>query len=280
MQKLWKRFRRRWLMNHADVHLISFPKCGRTWLVLMLSKAIELHHGVVIDNPLKLRRYTRRVEGLPMMLQHHDGGPEFKRIEELEQDKSFYAGSKVVFLVRDPRDVTVSAYYQKTKRNINFSGTLKEYVYEPVGSIRTNIAFYNVWARNRHVPRDFLLITYEDLHRDAVAELRRLVRFVGLDDVSNATLSAAVDACSFENMRRMESTNALRSGRLAPRDADDEQTYKTREGRIGGFRDYLDTEEIRHIDELIDETLDDDYWFYKSGTLNRPQCPTSSGSKR
>lgn len=263
MQKYWKQIRRHWLMRNADVHIVSFPKCGRTWLVLMVSKAIELHYGVTLENSLKLRRYRGKVRGLPLILQHHDGGPEFKRVDELERDKNFYAGRRVLFLVRDPRDVTVSAYYQKTKRNINYQGTLQQYVHEPVGSIETNVAFYNIWARNRKVPTEFMLMTYEDLHRDAVAELRRATDFIGLHGIETATLEAAVDACSFDNMRKLESSNALGSGRLAPRDASDESTYKTREGRVGGYVDYLDPPEIEYMDRLIQNELDDDYYFYK-----------------
>src|SRR5690625_738019 len=194
LQTLWKERRRRWLMENADVHLISFPKCGRTWLVLMISKALELHYGVRIDNPLKLRRYCRKVRGLPLILQHHDKGPEFQRVEELERDKSHYAKQKVIFLVRDPRDVTVAAYFQKTKRNINFAGSLKEYVYEPVGSIATNIEFYNIWARNRSVPKDVLLVAYEDVHADAVSELRRVIEFRRLRDITDGTPESAVEA--------------------------------------------------------------------------------------
>lgn len=263
IQKYWKRLRRQWLMHRADVHIVSFPKCGRTWLVLMLAQVIERHHGVQINNPLKLRRYRSRVPGLPLILQHHDGGPEFQPVEALNTDKSYYRGRRVVFLVRDPRDVTLSAYYQKTKRNINFDGTLQDYVYEPVGSIATNIAFYNIWAENRQVPADFLLMTYEDLHVDPARELRRLVDFVGIRDVSDQTISSAVEACSFENMRRLETTNALGSGRLAPRDPADESTYKTRSGKIGGYAEAFDPAEIEYMDRLIADRLDDTYADYK-----------------
>nr|WP_301289179.1 sulfotransferase domain-containing protein [Natronocella acetinitrilica] len=252
-------------MRNADVHIVSFPKCGRTWLCLMIAKALEYHYGVTVNRPLKLRRFRQKVPGLPLILQHHDGGPEFQRAEALERDKSLYAGKKVIFLVRDPRDVTVSAYFQKTKRNINFEGSIEEYVYHPVGSIETNIAFYNIWAENRAVPSEFLLMTYEDLHEDAVRELRRAFELLGVDDISDETLQRAADECSFDNMRKMEATNALGSGRLAPRDAKDETTYKTREGRAGGYVKHLKPKEIAHIDKLIDERLDDLYGVYKRG---------------
>lgn len=262
IQRIWKRQRRKWLMRAADVHVISFPKSGRTWLVLMMARIIEFQYGVSIDNPLKLRRYRRKVPGLPLILQHHDGGPEFLAPDDLPRDKSWYAGRKVIFLVRDPRDVTVSAYYQKTKRNINYAGTLSDYVYEAVGSIRTNIEFYNIWAENRDVPDDFLLIKYEDLHSDCHNQLRSVVEFIGLRGVTDDVISRAIEACSFDNMRKLESSNALGNPRLAPRDATDASTYKTRQGRVGSYTSELGSKEIAYMDELIDASLNEAYAFY------------------
>jgi len=262
--RAYKKLRRKWLMHKAEVHIVSFPKCGRTWLCLMLGKALEHHYGLQVKNPLKLRHFKKKVKDLPLIMQHHDGGPEFKRPEELERDKSFYSDRKVIFLVRDPRDVTVSAYYQKTKRNYNFQGSLKEYVYHPVGSIESNIEFYNIWADQSHVPKDFLLLTYEDMHADAEKELEKALRFVGLNEISSEDISYAVEECRFENMRRIEASNALQSKNLAPRNPQDEKTYKTREGVVGGHRKYLDSEDMEYIDRLIDKNLDDKYEFYKT----------------
>ena len=265
IQRWYQRHRREWLRRHADVHIISFPKCGRTWLVLMIARVIERHYGITVSDPLKLRLFRKKLRSLPLILQHHDGGPEFLRVDELEQDKSRYSGAKVIFLVRDPRDVTISAYFQKTRRNNDFSGTINEYLHQPVGSIDTNVEFYNIWARNRSVPRDFLLLAYEDMHEDVVRELRRVVEFLGVSGVPDTVLREAADSCSFENMRRMEADNALGSKRLAPRDAADETTYKTREGRVGGYVRHLHPAQITYMDDLIAERLDPLYARYWPG---------------
>lgn len=252
----WHRVRRWWLYRRASAHIVSFPKCGRTWLVLLLAKTIEYHYGVTVKNPLKLRRFAGRVPDVPLILQHHDGGPEFLRPEQLAHDKSSYAGKNVVLLVRDPRDVVVSSYFQKTKRNINYQGTLDDYVYESVGSLDAILSFYNIWAKNRHVPADFLLMTYEDMQTDTKCELRRLVEFLGLAGIPDETLWQAVEFCRFDNMRQLEASNSYKTGALSARDPTDETTYKTREGRIGGFRDKLGQAEIDYMDRRINETLD------------------------
>lgn len=259
LRRLVQAVRRRWRRHRADVHIISYPKCGRTWLVVLLSKALELHYGIRLRKPLRLRGYARPWRNIPYILQHHDGGPEFLLPEELEQDKSHYAGKKVVFMVRDPRDVLVSSYFQKTRRNANYEGQMEDYVRERRGSIETLVEFYNIWARNRDVPQDFLLLTYEDLHADTAGQLRRVLEFLGITGVSDDTIREAVEYGRFDNMRQLEATNAMGTSALSARDAADTESYKTRKGEVGGYREYLDGEDLRTVEQTIMERLDP--WF-------------------
>jgi Sulfotransferase domain len=46
----------------------------------------------------------------------------------LETDKSRYRGTKVLYLIRDPRDVVVSCFFQATRRKKLFRGTLSEFI--------------------------------------------------------------------------------------------------------------------------------------------------------
>lgn len=260
--------RRAWRRWRADVHLISYPKCGRTWLVLMIGRAIQQHYGLHNRNLLKLRAFVRPWRSIPYILQHHDGGPEFLLPEELPDDKSEYRGRKVIFMVRDPRDVLVSSYFQKTRRNLNYDGTLDEYVHERRGGIATITDFYNIWARNRDVPKDFLLVRYEDLHAAPASELRRVLDFCGLGHISDSVVEEAVDYARFDNMRKLESSNALGTSALAARDHQDEASYKTRKGEVGGYREHLDGAALEVINQVIEERLDKMYFDYihKSAT--------------
>lgn len=259
-----KRFRRWWRRWRADVHLVSYPKCGRTWLVLLIAEVLQSHYGIRKRNPLRLRNFHSRRLGIPYIHQHHDGGPEFLLPEELPHDKSFYAGRKVILLVRDPRDVFVSSYFQKTKRNYNYKGTLQEYLRERRGGIESIVTFYNIWADQRCLPEDFLLVTYEDLHADTVRELRRVLDFLGLDRTSEEALNNAVESCRFDRMRELETNNAYQTGALSARDSSDPETYKTREGQVGGYRRHLDPESMAEIDGFIDYHLDCFYARYRS----------------
>lgn len=265
-REVLKNARRDWRCWRAGHHLISYPKCGRTWLVLMIATAIQNEFGFRVKNPLRLRSLHSSSRGIPYIHQHHDGGPEFLFPEELKRDKTFYSRRKVVFLVRDPRDVLVSSYFQKAKRNYNYEGTFSEYVHERCGGIETIVEFYNIWAQNRAVPDDFLLVTYEDMHDAADQQLRRVLDFLDLPKISEEVVAGAVHACSFDNMRRWEADNVYGTGALSARDTADPSTYKTRRGQIGGYQEYLHGDDLAYVNRIIEERLDPFYQLYWSNT--------------
>jgi hypothetical protein len=243
--------------RRADVLLISYPKCGRTWLRMMISRALELHTGARESDPLATDVMRGADDpGLPRIRVSHDGSPHWKTPRAVRRSKRRYRSKKVLFLVRDPRDVVVSMYFERSRRERAYSKPLADFLHESRGSLDTIIEYYNVWYRARRVPRDFAIVRYEDMQADAVKELRRVLDFLGLPDVSDTHVRQAVEFGSFENMRALEETGAVRSGRLRPRDAGDVESFKTRRGKVGGYVDYLDAEQVAWIEERIARKLD------------------------
>ena len=160
------------------VYLISFPKTGRTWLSLMIGEVFELYFGLENTNILDLESLAKRKLGIPRIILTHDDAPHWKRPDELEESKNSYSHNKVIFLVRDPRDVIISLYFEKKKRLFSYLGrekrlyeayfederirpyqhNLSNYLSEEEGSFDTLLKYYNIFAKNRHVPRKFLLV--------------------------------------------------------------------------------------------------------------------------
>jgi hypothetical protein len=251
--KVWKRTRDKIARIHADVLMTSFPKCGRTWLRLMLGSALQRHFRVesrrlVLLEPLAAALHP----SIPDVLVEHDSHPFRKRSDQLDASKAHLADKRVILLVRDPRDVMVSAYFHKRKRRKRpYPGSISEYLREETGSLKTFIQYYNHWAAQRHVPRNFLLVRYEDLHAGSREQLRRVLDLVGVGDVSDGVIEDAVRFASFENMRAMETSDALGSSRLRPGRTDDETSYKTRQGAVGRYHQHLSSEDIRYIDERV-----------------------------
>src|SRR5262249_2098639 len=140
----------------------------------------------------------------------------------LSDDKRAYCDTKVIFLVRDVRDVIVSSYYEVTRRSLvyprepcRFDGTLSEFVRSPVSGARKVATLYEIWSRRRTVPKAFLLIRYEELHAAPAATLASVLRFMGAD-VGSRHLASAVAYASFVNMHELERTEAFDDPCLRP----------------------------------------------------------------
>ena len=263
--------------------LISFPKCGRTWLRLMVGRAIVNHFA--LEHPdlktlmLELEPLGELDPRVPYIKAVHDDAPQWKKADELTPTKERFSGKKVILLVRDPRDVVVSCFFEHKKRvapylkNLEtevsdykerlkpYEGDLNSYVYEEVGSLATVIKYYNIWAENRDLPSGLLLVRYEDLHQQTAAQLKRVLEFVGVTDVSQAVIDEAVQFASFNNMRKMEAENQFNSFKLRPTDPNDQESYKTRKGKIGGYLDYLDDPQIEYINSEIQQKLSEFYGY-------------------
>lgn len=243
-----------------EVYLISFPKCGRTWLSLMLAKSFATYLGVEVADILNLRQFSGLSAKIPVIKVDHDDGVHFKRPSELSATKVAYRGKKVVLLIRDMRDVAISCYFEYTRRrrqhgagfsSPSYEGDLSSFLRHDVGSVDTFIQFYNIWAENQGVPAGFLLVRYEDMRVAPAGELRRVLDFVGLVEISDGIVQQAVKYASFDRMHELEQSDAFGSPALSPGDKEDAESYKTRRGVVGGFVDYLTQADIDYLNTRI-----------------------------
>lgn len=257
------RLRVRSQARHCDVFLVSFPKAGRTWLRVLIGRSFQQHY----DLPRKamLRVTTARVSapGMPRILATHDDATQDKPYAYIVENKSAYRSRRVLFMVRDPRDVLISYYFQRTRRNQNpYKGSIGEFIREPNGGLETIISFYNAWAAQRHVPAGFHLVRYEDLRADTLTALRGVMSFVGAADISDKTLAEAIEYASFERVQERERTGAAKQKALRAWNPDDPESFKARRGKIGGYVDYLSPEEIAEVEGRL-QRLDPVYGYHE-----------------
>jgi len=255
------------IQQRTDYYGISYPKSGRTWVRFTLGTALCDHFNVQPHEPadvLEPWALARRDPRIPRLVFTHDDNAHLKRISELERSKSRYRRKNVVLLVRDPRDVVVSSYFQQTRRtqpHEAFRGTLSMFLRDQVHGLETIIEFMNIWAAARSIPRSFLLLRYEDFARDPRGELHRLVDFLGVPSVSDETIDAACRASTFENMQRLEAAGGL-GERLEPTDSSDAESFKVRRGEIGGHNAYLSDEDLAYANATMARL---DPWFRYTG---------------
>jgi len=248
--------------------VISFPKCGRTWVRFVLGTyALQANIG----DPLELVLATSRSSLLTTTEFSHDDYPMFKTADELECDKSAYINKKIIFLVRDPRDVLVSQYFHLSRRNnaiapdqLTYDGSISEFIRSPIGSLKSLVQFYNVWLFNSNMPKNFMLMTYEEITENPIIVFNEIVNFLDWPKLEKPTLSKSVELGQFGRMKELEKKNSLNNFRLRPPKNGDVEAYKVRRGVVGGYRKYLNSEDQAYIGNYLQKHLHDRLNCYKN----------------
>jgi len=257
----------------ADILLVSYPKSGRTWLRLMIGKAFALHFKLQDVDLLEIQNMRKRNAQIPWILVNHGGKPDDKTPDELFIDANIFRNKKVILLVRDIKDLVVSYYFELTLRipvlqdrpNARYEGDMASFLRSERGSVSTMIAFYNMWAENRGILADLLVIRYEDMNRAPREVLRRVLDFVGLAQIPDEAIAESVEFASFDNMRKMESEDVFKSSRLRAANPDEPESFKTRRGVVGGYTDYLTQDDIQYLNDRINTELSDFYGYRDNG---------------
>jgi Sulfotransferase domain len=258
---------RRWYNHYrSDVVLVSFPKSGRTWLRVLIGRALQQHYSANEEIIMKTSVICELDSRIPILSVSHDDFAQNKTPEEISSNKNKYKNKSVIFLVRDPRDVIVSLYFHKSFRrgeSKRYNGSISQFIRLKMGGMESMIKFYNVWAENHLLPEKFLLVRYEDMIQDSKKELERVFNFMGINWLSGETLNNAVQYGSFDNLQSIEASNKLSTTSLQTNNVDNHESFKVRKGKVGGYKDYLSAEDIDYIEELISKQLSDYFSFYK-----------------
>jgi len=250
-----KGFRERRELAPARVAIVSFPKSGRTWLRMLIGRALCDRFKLPESQVLDTFELTRAAGILPTIFTH-DGtsNTEGRHFRRLGRSKRAYRNKRVLLLCRDPRDTVISCYFEATKRKGVYSGTLSEFLRDPHYGIEKIVTFYERWEAARSVPEALLIVSYEGMHADPGKVLRETLAFMGATDVPERTISDAIEYGRFDNMRRMEQSGGLGEGsRLRPGDASDASSYKTRKGKVGGFAETLSPEDLAYANRVLAE---------------------------
>ena len=263
-------------LRKADCVIVTCPKSGRTWLRIMLSRLVQKRHGLPETAVIGTTAFHRANPSLPGIFFTHDSY--IGDYTGNRESKADYLGKRIVFLVRDPRDIAVSAYFQwkfrtdRQKRALHssfFEGrdlSVFDFAMHPKGSLIKNIDRMNSWHRAQDRLGEMLVVRYEDRRAEPEKWLARVADFTGYSG-SQEEIAEAVEFASLENMKKMEREGTFgdKSRRFSSGSQESSDAYKVRRGKIGGYRDYFTDEQLPEIDALVDSTLAIEY-----GYTNKP----------
>jgi len=256
LSQLFKRSSKNKPAEHAKTQnwVLSYPKSGRTWLRVMLGHVFTEHYGLSQDQIFDEKTMTQAAGLKPTDFSHDEtSNSEGRDLAQLTTEKTKYVGKDVMLLVRDPRDVVVSCYFQATRRKSRYEGDIHAFIRSSTHGIRKIIQYYTIWENNRAVPASFTLLKYEELHGQPLRSLQTALAFFGAANIPQKVLEDAIDFASFDSMKEMERNNSLKNKKLRPGDVNDPESFKVRKGKIGGYREYLNEEDIAYCKTMMEE---------------------------
>ncbi|WP_027997820.1 sulfotransferase domain-containing protein [Sinorhizobium arboris] len=261
LRRAWRRVEKRVRLTayaaRADSFLISYPKSGRTWFRYVLSHYFAATSGV--PEPIDLHNMFSivpnfdldPVRGMPgYRFREAEGAIPTILVSHLDYRPSLFLRRPVIMMVRDPRDVIVSAYFHATRHKHRFAGTLTEFIKDRDQGMPAMIDYLNRWAGGLSNRAHFVL-SYEGLSSDTEERTKAVLEFLGCP-VDRRALRAAVDAGRFEAMQDRERVEGIPAHDY---DRSDVESLRMRRGKAGGFRDYLDGAQVAEVERFCSTDL-------------------------
>jgi hypothetical protein len=234
-------------LSEIDAFLVSYPKSDRTWLRFALSHyfartaALDIVPDLVSTFRILPNFDRDRVRGLPAFVGKEPDLP-LIAVSHLRYEPSYFANHPVILLVRDPRDVMVSAYFHATRHKHRFAGDIGSFLADRHQGVAALVQYLNGWA-DRIADNDTITLSYEVMSRDPTREMARLLHFLNLT-VDNVALLDAAKSSQFSAMRKLEQQDGIPGHDY---DRTDEQSLRMRKGKVGGYAEHMSPADEAYI---------------------------------
>jgi hypothetical protein len=207
------RYRHRGISG-ADLLTVAYPKSGGTWLRFLLASAFagrSMDFDVVSEFSPPVGYHRKAPQLLPA------GG---RIIKSHEPYRAVVLGARprVLYLVRDGRDVAIS-YFHYLKRRGAAWHDLDEFIdpfldgrVSPYGPWQTHVATWLTQIRRR--PEHAMVVRYEDMLTDTLGTLLAVNDHFDLR-VEKERLTHAIEDSSVERMRQAERVSVRFGGATA-----------------------------------------------------------------
>jgi hypothetical protein len=250
-----------------DTFLVSYPKSGNTWVRFLLANLIHPNETIGFANINRLlpapgvlsKRFLKSLPRPRILKSHEPFDARFR---------------KVIYLVRDPRDVAVSEYhFDLKKRYIAADMTLEQFIKpflagetSSYGSWGEHVAS---WVGARYGNPKFLLARYEDLLADPISETAKIAEFLGIQ-ADAERIKSAVERSSADRMRKLEKVDADKwTGTKNTR----QEIPFVRAAKSGGWKESLPPHSVEEIEVAWSPLMNFLGYELQSGELDSKALP-------
>jgi hypothetical protein len=233
-----------------DVFLTSYPRSGNTWTRFLVGNLVNAKEEVTFLNVERLvpdmykhsDHYLRNLPRPRILKSHEVFDPRYKR---------------VIYVVRDPRDVAVSNYHWEMKQwSVSDECPIEKFVpqwingkvWGRLGNWREHVTS---WLSTRGDKDDFVMLRYEDLIEDPARELVKVANMLGIEPTAER-LSRAAELSSADRMRKLEKTQGKKW--VQTRYTRQDKPFVRKAGS-GGWRANLPDQSVMEIEAAWGELM-------------------------
>ena len=190
-------------VEKEDVFLISYPKSGNTWMRFLLANILTdkkvnlVNLGKFIPDIYRDKRDDMDIEIEPKIFKTHS------------HFRAKYSKNKIIYLLRDPKDVAVSYYfyYKKTRKvEISFDDYLKKFLNSEIDTFGNWAENVGSWLGAKEGDNNFLVVRYEDMLVDLKKQLFRVLDFLDLE-ITDKKIEESIEKSDFKKLQADEIKN-------------------------------------------------------------------------
>jgi Sulfotransferase domain len=269
--------------HRANCLIIGHPKSGNTWLKVMISRLYQLRYNLPESTLINTDEFARKIPAIPRLAAtnaYYSYEGEVGKLLACGAPDNLLRHKPVLFLARNPIDIAVSWYHQFTKRQSRAKQELiNHFVEHPIDRrtiqmwefVRHSdiglpglIEYQNTWVRNVRELEHGMVARYEDLRAQPVPTLHRIMQLMG-ESFSEDEIRAAVEWGSFDNLQKLETSGTFRQGGMKLVDASDPSTFKVRRGKVGGYREDFNTQQVAELEALVRDNILPELGYCRDG---------------
>ncbi|CAN6351198.1 unnamed protein product [Urochloa humidicola] len=254
-----------------DIILATFPKCGTTWLKALAFAIANRSRHALAHHPLLTRHPQDAVPFLELPNQ------QIHPVTDLESIPSprllathiplsllpalTAAGSRIVYMCRDPKDVFVSKWHfenrvsEKLFVELGLSFHLFCEGVSVFGPIWNHYLEY--WNESKARKDKVLFLKYEEVMADPVKEVKRLAEFLGAPFTDTEERSGVVDEvvrlCSFDHLTSLDVNSTGVADRIGGFPMENSTYF--RRGKVGDWMNHLSAEMAQQLDCIVQQEL-------------------------
>lgn len=205
----------KYLWDPSDIYLVAYPKSGITYLSFMLANikaALEK-----FDCRIDYYVYSKFIPDLhatpeliplassPRIIKSHEYFGEL--VERVNVKGGGFMFPRVIYLVRDGRDVMIS-YYHYAKGIYGWKGDFKSFLNDTKIKKMEWEKHIRGWLLDEQVKvildKKFFVIKYEDLKIHTVENLKRICHFIGFEKLDDDIINLAIEKSEIKKMQEYE----------------------------------------------------------------------------